>query len=87
MRIPTANIVCSRRTRGLGHLLGVEHQVAVGAERARLPIFVPSPHARVRVQAEAEVVLDQVLAADPQVQWVPDMQFEHLMLSRIINAG
>ena len=60
-----------RRTRGLGHLLGVEHQVAVGAEGARLLARPPRPHAGVRVQAEAEVVLDQVLAADPQVQRVP----------------
>lgn len=56
----------------LGHLLRVQQQVAVRAEAAR-------PHVRredssVVVQAEGEVVLDEVLAGDAQVEGVPEVE-------------
>ena len=59
-------------TRGLGHLLGIEQQVAVGAEGARLAVGAAAPHGDVVVQAEREVVLDQVLAGHSQVHGVPE---------------
>ena len=49
-------------TEGLGHLLIVELQVAVAADGAGPPLRLVVPHGHVVVQAERQVVLDQVLA-------------------------
>ena len=53
---------CLQRTGGLGHLLRVEQQVAVGAHRARPLVGLPRPDRGVVVQREGQVVVDQVLA-------------------------
>lgn len=60
-----------RWTFGLGHGLVVEQQVAVGAHSSRLAAGEVRPDAGVRVQAEREVVLNQVLPAHPKVHRVP----------------
>mmetsp|Transcript_13194 Transcript_13194/g.39937 ORF Transcript_13194/g.39937 Transcript_13194/m.39937 type:complete len:502 (-) Transcript_13194:1382-2887(-) len=59
---------------GLGHGLVVEQQVAVGAHSSRLAAGEVRPDAGVRVQAEREVVLNQVLPAHPKVHRVPEVE-------------
>mmetsp|Transcript_10726 Transcript_10726/g.38087 ORF Transcript_10726/g.38087 Transcript_10726/m.38087 type:complete len:780 (-) Transcript_10726:298-2637(-) len=53
----------------LGHLLVVQQEVAI-APHPPGPLLL-GPNRRVVIQRECEVVLDQVLPADPQVKGVP----------------
>ena len=61
-RMQRRSELCGVLTSALGHLLAVEHQVAVAAHAARPQLRLVSPDGAVVEDGEAEVVAHQVLA-------------------------
>mmetsp|Transcript_19928 Transcript_19928/g.48505 ORF Transcript_19928/g.48505 Transcript_19928/m.48505 type:complete len:856 (+) Transcript_19928:906-3473(+) len=59
---------------GFGHLLRVDHHVAVGEEAAGPELGLPLPDGRVVEQAHGQMVLDQVLPRASQIQRVPKLE-------------
>ena len=59
-------------TIALGHLIGVEEQMSVASHGKG--VFLRTPDSGVVVQAEGEMVLDEVLARDAQVERIPERE-------------
>lgn len=49
-------------TSGFGHLVSIEHEMAIAAHALRPLVWSILPDGRVVVQGKAQVVVDQILA-------------------------